>query len=483
MPLSLRLVAILGLVASMAAGLTCLAFLALAELAAHQGSASRQAGRSLRIRTAFGPAAGPPAALDAAVAALARRGTLAGLPHLVVAGTGYQRGFAHGHLFRDEVRRQYATFLARLARDAARRAGAHLAWGLGADLEGPLGQGLGLALDWPLLRERARDELLDWADRQLARHTPARFLDELQGLADGAGLDVAVVRRFHAVAEVASAGCSNLAAWGRATRDGRFYQYRNLDWTLDLGVQDHPLVLEHRPAGDLSGHLTLGFAGFAGALQGVSAAGLTLGEVGAGSRRFSYDGLPMVFRLRRILEEAPDLEAAARVMDEGARTKGYNFVIGSLRERRALAFEQNRERTARFGADDPRERANPFAFTFADVVLRGDFATDPAVRVAQHACDGPGDPRESYSYKHRYRLLADGVAKAHGALDRASLETIARESGNRSRNLLSVIYREDGLAVAYAEGRTRASARPYAELAWGDTATLGALAGTAGAGR
>jgi hypothetical protein len=437
-------------------------------LAAANASTTRTAGRAARLQTYLGLASDSEGeALDAAArrhGALTRHGDL---PWLRVSGSPYARGFAHGRLLRAGVREQVLGLLHRgtpalVARAAEERAGA-----------GALAGALTFLGSLPVVRDRVREAFLDEVDARLSAHMPRHHVEELLGLADGADLDPQEVRRFHAVAEVSSAGCSNLAAWGRATATGEFIQYRNLDWSLRWRVQRYPLLLEHTPGAGRRGHLTAGFVGFVGALQGVSEAGLTLGEVGAGSRAVTYDGLPLVFRLRRVLEEAGDLGDVDALMAAGDRTKGYNFVIGHIPARRARAYETNRDHVATFDGGDPAEASVPYALPLEDVVIRGDCAVDPTIRAAQHAAGGPGDPRQDYSYRHRYEAVARAAAAAHGTLDLARVETIARAAGDASQNLVSVLYTERALRVSFAQGEVKASARPYIEVPYADVPALG----------
>jgi hypothetical protein len=175
----------------------------------------------------------------------------------------------------------------------------------------------------------------------------------------------------------------------------------------------------------------------------------------------------MVVRLRRVLEEAGDLAAVERIMREEDRTKGYNFVVGSTAEGRALAFETNRERVAVFRDDDERERSNPWAFPVKDAVLRGDWAVDPEVRSRQSAADGPGDPSGSHAYRVRYKALGEAL-RAGGATPLATPDVLAlaQLSGRPSNNLVSVVYAPEGLFFSYAEGSVRACDRPYVHVPW-----------------
>jgi len=61
-------------------------------------------------------------------------------------------------------------------------------------------------------------------------------------------------------------------------------------------------------------------------------------------------------------------------------------------------------------------------------------------------------------------------------VDLAGLERIARRAGDASQNLVSVLYTEEALHVAYAAGRTKASKRRYQRFEYAQVPTLVDLA-------
>jgi hypothetical protein len=56
-------------------------------------------------------------------------------------------------------------------------------------------------------------------------------------------------------------------------------------------------------------------------------------------------------------------------------------------------------------------------------------------------------------------LPADG-------LDEETMLAMARASGRRSQNLVSVLYSARGMKLAYADGETRACDRDYVDVPW-----------------
>ena len=52
----------------------------------------------------------------------------------------------------------------------------------------------------------------------------------MRGLADGSGISMKFLRRFHMIGELTKGTCSMFGAWGKATADSKLIQLRSLDW-------------------------------------------------------------------------------------------------------------------------------------------------------------------------------------------------------------------------------------------------------------
>ncbi|RPI88372.1 MAG: hypothetical protein EHM42_04440, partial [Planctomycetaceae bacterium] len=127
-------------------------------------------------------------------------------PVVVVQGTPYQMGYHLGGLTRDEIQRFVP----------------------------PVLEGIAKSLDV------TQSELQEvWS--RTAAFADDRVEQELAGLADGAGLPLAMLQALHAVPLLMPYSCSSIAAWGQATEDGHLYQTRNLDWSLEIGAHEFPV--------------------------------------------------------------------------------------------------------------------------------------------------------------------------------------------------------------------------------------------------
>ena len=105
----------------------------------------------------------------------------------------------------------------------------------------------------------------------------------------------------------------------------------------------------------------------------------------------------MPFLMRRVLEESDDLTQAAKIVETGPRTVGYNYLFSDAKARSAVALETTRQRFAAFRM----EKGAP--------LVRSDLALDPGVRDLQLACFGNPQrlgresPKGSSAYEVRYR--------------------------------------------------------------------------------
>ena len=361
-----------------------------------------------------------------------------GPPVVVLSGTPYEMGRQHGAALHEEIQA------------SVRRVLGYFRHYLKVPWVG------GLAVNW-------------WIDRAwnaAAAYIPPAYLEELRGLSEGSGVPIIELERLHAIPD-RTYSCSNFAAWGRATADGRLIHLRNLDWNIEAGIQRSAVVFVVRPEGKHA-FVNVGWAGFIGVLSGVNDAQLSIGQVGAETVDATFRGEPMVFLMRQVLEEADDVEEAARLIRGATRTVGVNYVVADAKAKRALAIETTHRQIRVFKADDPAEHRVSYARPMAEAVFRADVAMDPAIRDRQLASHGepsrPGlEPPGGSAYDVRYLGQAAGLHEYFGRLDPATTQAVARAVAPDS-NVQSVIFAWPDLWVANARGTTPAARTTYHRL-------------------
>ena len=112
---------------------------------------------------------------------------------------------------------------------------------------------------------------------QQRKHVPARFFEEMQGIADGAGMDVQDIIVANFIPELFH--CSGFALSGSATKDGTLYHGRILDYGCDWRLQEHAVLTVAEPAGKIP-FVNVTYAGFVGSVTGMNAEKISIGEMG-----------------------------------------------------------------------------------------------------------------------------------------------------------------------------------------------------------
>ena len=170
---------------------------------------------------------------------------------------------------------------------------------------------------------------LDEAWKQMEPFVPARYREELRGLADGAGIPLQLVQRAHAIPDLSEFHCTFFAAWGTATRRGHLQQIRALDYATEAGLQNQPALIVARPNGRQT-FVNIGWVGFIGCVSGMNVSHIAVSEIGEnfGPEHETLAGEPMCFVLRDVLENAGTLQQGVDLIRRASRTSSYLYCLG-----------------------------------------------------------------------------------------------------------------------------------------------------------
>jgi len=176
---------------------------------------------------------------------------------------------------------------------------------------------------------------LDYVHILAKKYIPQYFVDEMYGIADGAGISRQDVVRLHMIPELIKAHCSMYGAWGPATKssNGTLIQLRSLDWITDGPFQKCPLVTVYHPNQEF-GHpfSTVSWSGFVAGLTGFSDAPIAVCEKvwlsynGTDSR----EGIPFHFLLRDILQFDSNIDDALSRIASAHRTCSIHIGLGDI---------------------------------------------------------------------------------------------------------------------------------------------------------
>eukprot|EP01062_Namystynia_karyoxenos_P002932 TRINITY_DN11021_c0_g1_i1.p1 TRINITY_DN11021_c0_g1~~TRINITY_DN11021_c0_g1_i1.p1 ORF type:complete len:449 (+),score=172.38 TRINITY_DN11021_c0_g1_i1:78-1424(+) len=163
-------------------------------------------------------------------------------------------------------------------------------------------------------------------------YTTPEYYEEMEALAEAAGIDYVKLRDMNMIAGLTQGKCSMFGAWGDAIADkDGLLQLRALDWDMSPPIVDNPiLVVYHTPN---STYVTAGVVGLVGALTGVSDKQMGISEIGVSFPDDTFGkqsriGVPFIFLLRDILHKDRTLENAIERMQTAKRTCDLILGVG-----------------------------------------------------------------------------------------------------------------------------------------------------------
>lgn len=234
--------------------------------------------------------------------------TVDGLPVLHLKGTPYEMGYQHGALMKEHVQGNLDRIL---------------------NVEG----GKSLVKFGPL-EIKPRDAIQRIIEIQKP-FVPQKFIEEIAGLAAGAGIKPEEARVANFIPEMFH--CSGFAIMNSATKDGTLYHGRVLDYAIDWGLQDHAVVIVCEPEGAIP-FVNVSYAGFVGSVTGMNAEHVSIGEMGGGGLGH-WNGMPMAFLVRDALERGKTIDDVLKIYRETPRTCEYFYVVADAKTNRAVGME------------------------------------------------------------------------------------------------------------------------------------------------
>jgi isopenicillin-N N-acyltransferase like protein len=266
---------------------------------------------------------------------------------------------------------------------------------------------------------------------QQRKYIPDRFFEEMRGIADGAGVPEEDVIVANFIPELFH--CSGFAISGSATKDGTLYHGRILDYGCDWRLQEHAVLLIAEPRGRIP-FVNVTYAGFVGSVTGMNAERVSIGEMG-GRGMGHWDGVPMAFLVRMVLEEADTLERGIGIFRTNPRTCEYYFVLADGETGKAVGMEASWDKFGVVGMGESHPKL-PHPLKDAVVLSAGD----------------------------RYQELVRRVEKGLGSFDAESARHLMDRPVAMKSNLHSVLFETTTtrfwVANASKDGKP-ASEQPY----------------------
>jgi dienelactone hydrolase len=274
---------------------------------------------------------------------------------------------------------------------------------------------------------------LEAAYARLAPHIPERHKVETRALAASLEMEPDLLETLNVFPELFH--CSGFALFGDATKDGKLYHGRVLDYMTTIGLQDAATTFIVAPDGMIP-FANVGYAGFIGSVSGMNAKKISLGEMG-GRGEGQWDGVPMATLMRRALEECSTLIEVKDLWTNNPRTCEYYYVFADGNDRSAVGVAATPEKVQFVTPGEAHE-------------LLGDGIKDAVVLSAGS----------------RLEELRKRVKAGYGTFDVQSAQALMCRPVAMDSNLHNVLFiPEDGvLYFANADHKLPAADRSYVRL-------------------
>ncbi len=344
-------------------------------------------------------------------------------------GSPYERGYQHGVLLKDQIQRNISTYIDK------------------AKTNSPV---------------PGRVEEFSKNIGTLMSFVPDHFKQEMKGLSDGSGIPIEKIVAINLFPEMFH--CSGIAVSGDASKNGELYHVRVLDYSVGKNLQSTAVLQVVEPDNAIP-FINVSYAGFIGTVTGMNQQKIAIGEIG-GLGYGSWQGIPMSFLLREILEKATSIEEAKTILNNSPRTCEYYYVFSDGKTNECVGvyatasqlryFEMGQSYALMAPSQLPKNYApngDHDKFILNGCALENTpyqillFENDS--RLALLFRQQPKDCLLLTGFPHpeRYPILIDRVLAHYGSIDEQSLIDIVKRPVARESNLHNAIFKPSELKV------------------------------------
>jgi hypothetical protein len=260
---------------------------------------------------------------------------------------------------------------------------------------------------------------------------PQRFMRECDAMSKAAGITVEKGRNINFFPEMFH--CSGVAIRGKASKNGQVLHARVLDYMRDIGIQKCAVLMVFMPE-KFNSWLSQSYAGFIGSVTAMNEKGLAIGEIGGGGYG-KWDGLPMSFLIREVMEKASNVKEALEIMKKTPRTCEYYYVLSDKSGNLAAVYSKANEN---FWVLKPGEQHEKLPEVPPDTVF--------------------------ISAKKRAEHLSKRLKENYGKIDAKKMIEIIKRPVAMKSNLHNAVFAPETLDVWFSDAakRTPACNEPYA---------------------
>lgn len=271
-------------------------------------------------------------------------------------------------------------------------------------------------------------------------YVPQQYIDEIQGIADGAEIIFEDIVAANMVIIVGDMGCFGISAWGNATVDGKLYHTRSFDQPMtikdpDTGKFAHEnFVLIVRNPDNGYASINPSIAGSMHGGGGFNEKGIAIGQQVCWSKDYTLNGTPGQFRVQMVLDHASNISEAIDILTTN-KDLGWNFIVSDSKVPIGYAVETTGNYSYYGTFDDPVEGKPPF-WNIDNVVRRTNFFINPEIASTQRKNYNPSGfinfiklvlrTDVFFAVWRSYKVVSKGIEKNHGFMDINNTMTMIR---------------------------------------------------------
>jgi hypothetical protein len=342
-------------------------------------------------------------------------------------GTPYERGYQHGVLLKEQIQRNIATYI-----------------------------------DKPASALPGRLEDFSKNLPKLISHVPEHFYEEMKGVAEGSGVPMKKIVALNLFPEMFH--CSGIIVSGQASKNGELYHARVLDYSVGKNLQQTAVLQIVQPEKGIP-FLNLSYAGFIGTITGMNLEKIAIGEIG-GLGYGSWEGIPMAFLLRDILQNGSNLEEVKAILENSPRTCEYYYLFSDGKTKESMAVYATADQLQFIAPGESHALIAPSH-------LPGNYGENgDNDKFLLNSCTIENTPYQTllfeqdhrlallfrlqpaecllltgFPHPERYPVLVDRTLEKYGAIDEKALMEIIRSPVARPSNLHNAIFQPSQLKV------------------------------------
>lgn len=166
-------------------------------------------------------------------------------------------------------------------------------------------------------------------------HIPKIYQEEMQGIADGAEIDVTFILTINVFDDImALLACSSIGILKNKTSNV-FYHARNLDYSLAY-LAGKTVLINYKKIG----LVCIGFPGYIGGITSTNTSGLAISsQTLPQTDNYKTEGIPSGILYRMTTENAKSIDEALETLAHSKRATCHNLLISSEKENKMLVAE------------------------------------------------------------------------------------------------------------------------------------------------